>query len=88
MFNYYHGVGNSCPLGRKRERMKRFSDAVDHKMVPPDWIGCSGEHLEPVKLQLAAHWCGETCGLGWIKMGYDFWFKRAEDATMFKLKWS
>ena len=70
--------------------MKRFSDAVDHKMVPPDWIGCSGEHLVgPGQLLEVARWCRNTfVNDTWIRMGYDFWFKRAEDATMFKLKWS
>ena len=71
--------------------MKRFSDAVDHKMVPPDWTGCSANHLEPVELALASRWCDEVVDnqrLFWRKWGYEFWFKRAEDATMFKLKWS
>ena len=69
--------------------MSRFEDVITHRMIDPDWTGCSGEHMvEPGQMLEAARWCRRTfVTKDWTRFGYDFWFRRTEDATLFVLRW-
>ena len=53
-----------------------------------DWTGISGEHItrpEPVD-----SWCRLNVGdlQCWERVGYDYWFRRKEDAVLFSLRWA
>lgn len=55
-----------------------------------EWHGCSGEHLGMREHFEAATWCDSTVehGLDWCKRGYDYWFRREQDAVLFTLRWT
>jgi hypothetical protein len=52
------------------------------------WTAVSGEHIarpDPVDA-----WCRQNIGdlQRWERVGYDYWFRRKEDAVWFSLRWA
>ena len=60
---------------------------IQHNLKYAGWTGVSGEHIlrpEPV-----ISWCCRNIGGwdDWDQVGYDYWFRREQDAVMFILRW-
>jgi hypothetical protein len=60
---------------------------IQHNLKYAGWTGVSGEHIlrpEPVN-----SWCRNVIGGFdlWDRVGYDWWFKREQDAVWFILRW-
>jgi hypothetical protein len=60
---------------------------IQHNLKYAGWTGVSGEHIrrpDPVNA-----WCRDTIGSfgDWDRVGYDYWFRREQDAVMFILRW-
>ena len=66
-----------------RTTHEEICDRYDHM----GWTGVSGEHI--ARAEPANEWCRQRIGdlHLWDRVGYDYWFKREQDAVLFRLRW-